>query len=35
MIRPLTALAAFVFVGSGFYVFQAKEEVIALERELR
>jgi hypothetical protein len=35
MIRPLTALAALVFVGSGFHVFQAKEEVIALDRELR
>lgn len=35
MIRPLTALASLVFVGAGFYVFQTKEQVVSLERELR
>jgi hypothetical protein len=35
MIRPLTLIGGIAFLASGLYVFQTKEEVGRLERELR
>jgi len=35
MIRPLTLLGGVAFLAAGLYVFQAKETVARLERELR
>ncbi len=35
MIHPLTAVTFAAFFGAGFYVFQTKEEVAKLDRELR
>lgn len=35
MIHPLTAITFAAFFGAGFYVFQTKEEVAQLDRDLR
>ncbi|MDB5378585.1 MAG: hypothetical protein JWR00_3031, partial [Rubritepida sp.] len=35
MIHPLTLVTFAAFLGSGLYVFQTKEEVAKLDRELR
>ncbi|MFL1464170.1 hypothetical protein ACI6QG_18305, partial [Roseococcus sp. DSY-14] len=35
MIHPLTAVTFAAFFGAGFYVYQTKEEVAGLDRDLR
>jgi hypothetical protein len=35
MIRPLTLLGGIAFLAAGLYVFQTKEEVARMERDLR